>query len=92
MTAEDFKKEYHYTLASVSVYSCQYCSRQLRARHPTYGPGYFLLYCGANRGRRFKVGPYNTCDLCIPGIWDAMYECLSGVKHECKGFPKAQQS
>ncbi len=91
MTAEDFKKEYHYTRASGSgVYSCQYCSRQLRSRHPTYGPGYFLLYCGANRGRRFKVGPYNTCDLCIPGIRDAMYECLSGVKHECKGVPKAQ--
>ena len=90
MTAEDFKKEYHYTRASGSgVYSCKYCSRQLRARHPD-GPGYFRLYCGANRGHRFKVVSNNTCDLCIPGLWDAMYECLSGVRHECKGVPKAQ--
>lgn len=84
MTALDFKKEYHYSRATGSgIYSCMYCSRQVREGVPGKS-GCYILCCGANRGHRFKVKSGNTCDLCIPGIWDAMYECLSGVRHECK--------
>lgn len=77
MTTKEFKKRVRYRKTFNGwLHSCMNCkwgNGKVSPPDADWIDSTFIMVCGANSGKKFRVQRCGTCDLCVPRRTDADY-------------------